>query len=72
MIKVKNGNVRISGSRRETAYELGRLLTHLLMDSVMKSERISMLLALAERECEIIGPEFCIGEPVFEEDEINV
>lgn len=72
MIRVKNGTVRITGSRRENAYDLGRLLTQLLLAGTLKAEKISRLLELAVEECEIIGADCCIGEPVFEEAEFGV
>lgn len=72
MIRVKNGTVRITGSHRENAYDLGRLLTQLLMAGTLKADKISRLLELAIQECEIIGTDRCIGEPVFEEAEFGV
>lgn len=66
MIRVKNGTVRITGSRRENAYDLGRLLVQLLMSSTLKAEKISRLLALAQEECDVIGCDCVIGETVFE------
>lgn len=72
MIRVKNGTVRITGSRRENAYDLGRLLAQLLMSGSLRAEKIQRLLELAVEECDIIGAESCIGEPVFEEAEFGV
>lgn len=50
MLKVKNGVVKITGTRDEAAYDLQRLLANLLFTTRLDEEAISEILDLAVKE----------------------
>ena len=62
MLKVKNGVVKCTGSKRENTSDLCRLLVHLLTETTISEETISELLDHAIQERNILKPNFVEAE----------
>lgn len=62
MLKVKNGVVRCTGTKRENTSDLCRLLVYLLSETTISEETISELLDHAIKERNILKPNFVEAE----------
>ena len=62
MLKVKNGVVKCTGTNRENASDLCRLLVHLLTETTISEETISELLDHAIKERNILKPNYVEAE----------